>query len=172
MTPDYRQRMCTAVTEAGLDSAGLDEEDLELLWAAKYRTAARLRAATHAWENLIEVHLAPGVVDAIWQALGAAAGSAESTLLEALYKLVKEKLEKQNEKLEQHNENLVKQNERLVKQSKKLEKQSKKLEKQSKKLEKQNKKMIEAKALLERRASQEIVKYSASCRLNIKRLHV
>ncbi|EFJ42657.1 hypothetical protein VOLCADRAFT_107157 [Volvox carteri f. nagariensis] len=72
MTPDDRQRMCAAVTEAGLDSAGLDEEDLELLWAAKYRTAARLRAATR--ENLVQARLAPGVVDAIRQALGAAAG--------------------------------------------------------------------------------------------------
>ncbi|EFJ44219.1 hypothetical protein VOLCADRAFT_106538 [Volvox carteri f. nagariensis] len=76
MTPDDRQRMCAAVTEAGLDSAGLDEEDLELLWAAKYRTAARLRAATR--ENLVQAHLAPGVVDAIRQALGADAGTSNT----------------------------------------------------------------------------------------------
>ncbi|EFJ42638.1 hypothetical protein VOLCADRAFT_107144 [Volvox carteri f. nagariensis] len=76
MTPDDRQRMCAALTEAGLDSAGLDEEDLELLWAAKYRTAARLRAATR--ENLVQAHLAPGVVDAIRQALGADAGTSNT----------------------------------------------------------------------------------------------
>ncbi|EFJ46659.1 hypothetical protein VOLCADRAFT_105404 [Volvox carteri f. nagariensis] len=73
MTPDqWRKLMRAAVADAGLDSVGLDEDDIDKLWAAKYNTAERLRTASR--EGLVNARLAPGVVDAIIAAATAGSG--------------------------------------------------------------------------------------------------
>jgi hypothetical protein len=68
MTPEQKDEIRSALREVGVDLLDIEDEDLQQLWAAKFRSATRLRTATGEW--LKEAGLAPGVVSAILAATG------------------------------------------------------------------------------------------------------
>ncbi len=70
MTPEQRDKVRTALQQVGVDLDGVDDEDLEMLWKAKFRSPAALRVATA--ERLKEAGLAPGVVGVVLVAAGGA----------------------------------------------------------------------------------------------------
>jgi hypothetical protein len=68
MKPDEKDKIRSALLHVGVDVDDIDDEDLEKLWAAKFRSVTRLRTAQGEW--LKEAGLAPGVVSAILAATG------------------------------------------------------------------------------------------------------
>ncbi len=48
MTPEQKDRVSAALKGVGVDLTDIDDEDLAVLWAAKYRSVNALRASTRA----------------------------------------------------------------------------------------------------------------------------
>ncbi len=63
MTPDQKDQVRSALVQAGVDLDCIDDDDLEKLWVAKYRTVTHLRTVTG--ESLEKAGLALAIVDAI-----------------------------------------------------------------------------------------------------------